>query len=218
MHVLLVEPDIRAAEALVRRLNHTGHTVELTDSGRTALQAWRRAGLILLDLTLPDLDGVEVCRGIRANGNTPIITFTASGTETDRVLSLQAGADDCMVKPYGYRELVARMNAVVRRGGPRPAATITHGPLHIDPLSRQVRLDGRVIEVTRKEFDLLHLLASVPQSVLTRRDLMARVWSDDWAASSRTVDTHISTLRSKLGCGDWIVTVRGIGYRLGHGT
>jgi DNA-binding response OmpR family regulator len=218
MRVLVVEADVAEAGRLVSGLVRQGHMVDHVASGRAALERYEQADLVLLGLELPDLDGVEVCRSIRADADTPVITLTAGDTELDRVLILQAGADDCMVKPYGFRELVARMNAVARRAiSPRPAHAISRGSLRIDSRSRQVRLDDRVIEVTRKEFDLLYLLASLPDTVFSRKELMAQVWSDEWAMSSRTVDTHVSTLRNKLGDGDWIVTVRGVGYRLGTG-
>ncbi|WP_225851229.1 response regulator transcription factor [Streptomyces sp. HPF1205] len=216
LRVLLVDADERAAGALAERLTRHGYDVTRATSGRAALTAWEGTDMVLLDLGLPDLDGLEVCAEIRSRSSTPVIAFTANDTELDRVLSLQAGADDCLAKPYGYRELVARMQAVMRRfAAPATATTLTHGSLRIDLKGRQVRVGDRVVEVTRKEFDLLYLLASVPQTVVTRRELMAKVWADEWAISSRTVDSHVSTLRNKLGGGDWIVTVRGVGYRLG---
>lgn len=131
------------------------------------------------------------------------------------MLSLQAGSDDCLVKPYKFRELAARMGSVMRRARPRfpvPQA-ISRGTLHIDLRSRQVRVRGRSVSMTRKEFDLLSVLASQPDTVVSRKELMAKVWEDSWAVSSRTIDTHVSALRSKLGDSDWIVTVRGVGYR-----
>jgi DNA-binding response OmpR family regulator len=217
MRVLVVDADLRNAETLVCGLAKQGHNVDHVESGRAALDTYKQADLVLLDLDLPDLDGVEVCRTIRAGGETPLITFTNGATELDKVLSLQAGADDCLVKPYGFRELVARMDAVMRRAMARAPnrRALSCGDLHIDPRSRQARLAGRLLELTRKEFDLLYLLASLPGTVFSRKELMAKVWADDWAVSSRTVDTHVSTLRNKLGAGDWIVTVRGVGYRLG---
>ncbi|WP_323139352.1 response regulator transcription factor [Streptomyces sp. NBC_01549] len=218
MRVLVVESDDQAADSLVGRLGRTGHRARRVHSGRAALRSWEEADLVLLDLGLPDLDGLEVCREIRAKSNTPVITFTSGGTELDRVLSLQAGADDCLVKPYGYRELVARMEAVMRRAMSwSTTSAISRGSLYIDPCSRQVRVGERVVEVTRKEFDLLYLLASLPETAMSRKDLMAKVWADEWASSSRTIDTHVSALRGKLGDSDWIITVRGVGYRLGGG-
>jgi DNA-binding response OmpR family regulator len=216
--VLVVDPDERAAADLADRLARSGYEVGLAATGRAALTSWEDADLVVLDLGLPDVDGLEVCAQIRGRGATPVITLTSGDTELDRVLSLQAGADDCLIKPYGYRELVARMRAVLRRtAAPRTTAVLSHGALRIDPRGRQVRVGDRSVTLTRKEFDLLYLLASLPQTVVSRRDLMAKVWADEWSVSSRTVDTHVSSLRGKLGPGDWIVTVRGIGYRLGTG-
>lgn len=218
MRVLLADPDDLTAEPLVCRLVRSGHRVRRVRTGRAALRAWEQADLVLLDLELPDMDGLEVCTGIRSRSTTPVIAFTGGDTELDRVLSLRAGADDCLVKPYGFRELIARMNAVMRRtGAAGGAAGLSRGALRVDPATREVRLGERAVEVTRKEFDILLLLASVPETVVSRRDLIAKVWADEGPISSRAVDTHVSTLRTKLGDG-WIVTVRGVGYRLGDGT
>ncbi|MCH0540230.1 response regulator transcription factor [Streptomyces sp. MUM 203J] len=218
LRVLVVEQDARAAESLVMGLRRHGYEAENVATGAKALQSYTDADLILLDLDLPDLDGLEVCRGIRAAADTPIIAITARDTELDRVLGLQAGSDDYMVKPYGFRELMARIEAVMRRVRPHsPAAhVITSGPLSIDARTRQVSLDGRLIEVTRKEFDLLYLLASQPETVVSRKQLMTQVWDDSWSRPGRTIDTHVSSLRGKLGSSRWIITVRGVGFRFGH--
>lgn len=215
--VLVVENNTSDAEALAKGLQRHGHEVETVETGGAALQAYKEVDLLLLDLELPDLDGIEVCRGIRASCDVPMIAVTARGSEVDRVLGLQAGADDYLVKPYGFHELMARIDAVMRRALPAaPAApkVVTHGRLWIDASSREVCVDGRRIEVTRKEFDLLYLLASYPDTVIPRKRLMEEVWGDSW--SRRTVDTHVSSLRGKLGASDWIITVRGVGFRLGH--
>src|SRR5690606_24191360 len=137
------------------------------------------------------------------------------GTELDRVLGLQAGADDYVVKPYGFRELMARIEAVMRRTHRHHGKgnVLLHGPLRIDASLREVSVHGRRIEVTRKELDLLCLLASFPDTVIPRKRIMNEVWGDTW--SRRTVDTHVSSLRNKLGRSDWIITVRGVGFRLG---
>jgi DNA-binding response OmpR family regulator len=216
MRVLIVDSDEAAAAALSERLARHGHQVVVAHTGKAALSACEGVDMVLLDMALSDLDGLEVCNRIRDRRATSVITFTSGETELERVLSLQAGADDCLIKPYAYRELLARMDAVARRtAGPTGDAVLTRGPLRIDPRSRQVLLNHRNIPVTRKEFDLLYLLASLRQTVVSRQDLMAKVWADEWAVSSRTVDTHVSSLRGKLGSANWIVTIRGIGYRLG---
>ncbi|GLW70089.1 DNA-binding response regulator [Kitasatospora phosalacinea] len=217
LRVLLVEGDPRAAAPLLQALARQGYAARSVTTGAAALRDHPTADLVLLDLDLPDLDGLEVCRGIRAVSDTPIITVTARSSELDRVLGLQAGSDDYLVKPYGFRELLARMDAVLRRTHPHPSprSVLTHGPLRIDPGARLTTLHGTRIDLTRKEFDLLHLLATHPGTVLPRPQIMARVWSDTWSPRGRTVDTHVSTLRAKLGP-TWIITIRGIGFRLGH--
>ncbi|WP_327429462.1 MULTISPECIES: response regulator transcription factor [unclassified Streptomyces] len=219
LRVLVVENDARAADTLLKGLLRQGYAAQSVGTGAQALRAHHDADLVLLDLDLPDLDGLEVCRGIRAVSNTPIITVTARGSELDRVLGLQAGSDDYLVKPYGFRELLARMDAVMRRVRSQQSSTariIDHGPLRIDAGARVATLDGEQVDLTRKEFDLLYLLASQPDTVVPRRQIMAQVWDDAWSPHGRTVDTHVSTLRGKLGASEWITTVRGIGFRLGH--
>lgn len=213
--VLVAEGNPRDAEFLVKELRRCGHDVYCVGTGRATLQSFEESDLVLLDLDFPDLDGLEVCRGIRNFSTIPIIAVTSRGSELDCVLGLQAGADDYLVKPYGFRELIARMEAVMRRVHSQPAASrvITHGPLSIDANKREIRLNGRQIDVTRKEFDLLYLLASHPQVVIPRKRLMHQVWGDSW--SRRTVDTHVSSVRNKLGSSGWIITVRGVGFRLG---
>jgi DNA-binding response OmpR family regulator len=212
--VLLVEHHAGDADALETGLRRHGHRVSTVGTGGEALQAFDDADLVLIDLDLPDLDGLEVCRSIRSLGDTPVIAVTGRGSELDRVLGLEAGADDYLVKPYGFRELMARIGAVMRRARPQPrgADAIVHGPMRIDASAREVVVDGRSVELTRKEFQLLHLLASRAGSVIPRKQIMVQVWGDAW--SRRTLDTHISTLRSKLGSNDWIVTVRGVGFRM----
>ncbi|MET9778913.1 response regulator transcription factor [Streptomyces sp. NPDC006367] len=220
-NVLVVENDRRAAETLLRELARQGYTARAVATGAQALHGHRDADLILLDLDLPDLDGLEVCRTIRSTSDTPIITVTARRSELDCVLGLQAGSDDYLVKPYGFRELLARMEAVMRRSHGRPVMAdtgrvITHAGLRIDVAARSATLHGEPLDLTRKEFDLLHLLALQAGTVLTRHQIMAHVWDDAWSPRGRTVDTHVGTLRGKLGSSSWIITVRGVGFRLGH--
>ncbi|MBC7270170.1 MAG: response regulator transcription factor, partial [Streptomyces sp.] len=138
--------------------------------------------------------------------------------ELERVLALKAGADDCVAKSWGSRELVARIEAVLRRNRfpSTVSQTISLRPLHIDRRTREVRVRDRLVDVTSKEFELLCTLAANPQTVVSRKELMARVWGSDWSGASRTIDTHVSSLRAKLGSSGWIITVRGVGYRMGH--
>ncbi|MEU3031679.1 response regulator transcription factor [Streptomyces incarnatus] len=217
--VLVVGDDVGGAEARVRGLRRQGFQARSVDTGAEALSAHQQADLVLLDLDLPDIDGLEVCRSIREAGDKPIISVTARDTELDRVLALQAGADDCVVTSCGEREMLARIEAVLRRARPRSERSrpLSLGPLCIDGRTREVRLDGRPLNVTAKEFELLRTLAATPESVISRKELMARVWETTWADSSRTIDTHVRSLRAKLGAHSWIITVRGVGYRMGHG-
>ncbi|MFP8887882.1 MULTISPECIES: response regulator transcription factor [Streptomyces] len=218
LRVLVVESEPRAAQSLVQGLRRHGYLADSVATGAKALHAHHSADLVLLDLDLPDLDGLEVCRSIRSSCETPVIAITARDTELDRVLGLQAGADDYMSKPYGFRELLARIQAIMRRVRPREPQEriIVRGPLRIDLDNWEVRLDGKPVELTRKEFGLLRMLASRPNSVVSRRQLMAQVWDDSWSRPGRTIDTHVSSLRNKLGSSSWIITVRGVGFRLGH--
>jgi DNA-binding response OmpR family regulator len=213
-----VESDSEFAGFVAHRLRRYGYEIDSAQTGGTALELCRTAetDLVLLNLDLSDMDGLDVCRRIRSTSDIPLIAVNASASELDCVLGLQAGADDFIAKPFGFRELNARMQALLRRAQGRSAgpAAISHGPLHIDAGTRMVRLHGRAIELTRKEFDLLHNLAVHADTVLSRSHLIATVWGESW--SRRTLDTHISSLRSKLGGPHWITTVRGVGFRLGE--
>ncbi|WP_215453185.1 response regulator transcription factor [Streptomyces sp. ATCC 21386] len=215
VRVLVVDPDL--GDPLIAQLRRHGHQPVGVTRGGAALQAYGDADLVLLALELPDLDGLEVCRAIRSASRVPVIIVTARHSELDCVLGLQAGADDYVTKPYGMRELMARIEAVMRRTRWQPSTVeeIRHGSLRIDVNSREVTVDGVAVPLTRKEFDLLCLLASHPETVIPRKQLLHRVWGDTW--SRRTVDTHVSSLRGKLGASGWIVTVRGVGFKLGHG-
>ncbi|MFF3378962.1 response regulator transcription factor [Streptomyces sp. NPDC002680] len=229
MELLIVAGHEAMSQQLAPRLERHGFDVVTVMSGAAALEASDSAELILLDLELPDIDGLEVCRRIRHTSDTPIIAFADRGADLDRVLGLQAGSDDCLDKPYEFRELMARIEAVMRRAWrPReqatraPAGLLTVGDMCIDGASREVRLRGVPVQLTRKEFDLLYYLARHSDAVVTRRRLMTEIWDDasNHALSpraSRTIDTHVSSLRSKLGNSGWILTVRGVGFRLGPG-
>jgi DNA-binding response OmpR family regulator len=216
--LLVVEDDESIAEPLVEGLEREGFEVARVATGAAALEDGD-ADLILLDLGLPDLDGREVCRRLRARTDVPIIVVTARSDEIDRVLLLEMGADDYVVKPFGFRELVARIRAVQRRAGPASAPTRPDrqllGPLDVDRASRRAWLDGVELELTPKEFDLLAYLAEEPSRARTREDIIACVWDEHWWGSTKTLDVHVASLRRKLGGGhQWVTTLRGVGYRL----
>jgi DNA-binding response OmpR family regulator len=172
---------------------------------------------VLLDLGLPDADGADICRALRARSDVPIIVVTARGDEIDRVVLLELGADDYVVKPFGARELVARIRAVARRTQPSsdPApAVVTIGGLEIDHRARRVTLDGNEIGLTPKEFDLLAFLAGDPGAVYRRETILDEVWDPHWYGPTKTLDVHVAAVRKKLGDAGWIETVRGVGFRL----
>lgn len=176
--------------------------------------------LILLDIMLPGEDGLTVLKKLReqtATANTPVIMATAKGTEYDKVIGLDLGADDYLTKPFGMMEMVSRVKAVLRRAAPRiDAQTLRVGELEINLGEHTVSVSGEHISLTLKEYELLRLFMENPGTVFTRERLLSGVWGDDFVGESRTVDVHIGTLRTKLGvCGDYIETVRGVGYRMG---
>lgn len=222
LQVLVVEGDEDYARALAADLDRYGYQVFQATTGGHALNAYHNMDLVVLDLTLPDMDGLGVCRIIRATDDIPIIALAARDMESERILALRAGMDDCLPKPCGNaQELIARMEAVMRRIRPRPSrgpATLVRGSLYINPTTREVWVDERLVEVTRKEFELLYRLAERAGAVVSRQQLMQEIWgyssaTPSFGAASRTIDTHVATLRRKLGCADWIRTVRGVGFR-----
>ncbi len=213
--VLVVESRAEYREALTEELVRCGQKVRAVAGGREAIAGDLSVDLILLGLELVDLDGLEVCRGLRASSDTPIIAIGSQVSELDAVLALRAGADDYVVRPYGFRELLARMEAVMRRvhtSGRTPPAVLERGPLRIDVRKREVVFKNRVIKMTRKEFELLLLLALNRGTVVPRDEILEQIWGGSW--SRRTVDTHISSIRSKLGDRDWIVSIRGVGFMM----
>jgi DNA-binding response OmpR family regulator len=213
---LLVVEDEQAIAAPFREgLERECLAVTIVGTGDAALQTAADADLVLLDLGLPDMDGADVCRELRRIGSTPIIVLTARGDELDRVLLLELGADDYVVKPFGFRELVARIRAVRRRAASdQPNPRLDLGRLAIDREARRVYVDGREIALAPKEFDLLVELAERPGSVVRREALIARVWDEHWWGPTKTLDVHIAALRRKLNLPSLIATVRGVGYRL----
>jgi DNA-binding response OmpR family regulator len=219
VRVLLVDDDTRFAAALETALRQRGYEVVRAPTAAEALAAGE-VDLVLLDLGLPDRDGIEVCRELRRRGDVPIIAVTARGEERERVLGLRSGADDYVVKPFGMAELQARMEAVLRRSlrGGTIQPVVHVGELAIDIHARRVTVEGREITLTRKEFDLLAALARRPGSAVTRDQLLSEVWHTTWAGSVRTVEVHVASLRGKLGDAGLVETVRGIGYRLRAGS
>ncbi len=219
--ILIVEDDDAIAAGLTRSLEGQGYEVCRLAFGRPAPEAVEAGvDLVVLDLGLPDIDGLEVCRRLRAGHPVlPIIILTARDTEMDVVAGLDAGADDYLVKPVRLSELLARVRVQVRRGSaeaqaPTNDARLLAGPLTVDPEARRAWREERELELRRKEFDLLHLLVAGAGRVLTRERIMREVWETEWLGATKTLDTHILTLRTKLGEPPLITTLRGVGYRL----
>ncbi len=219
MRILMVEDDDGIAEPLEEGLVREGFEVERASTGAEALAA-RAPDLVLLDLGLPDMDGYSVCRTLRSRSNVPIVVVTARGEEVDRVVGLELGADDYIVKPFGFRELVARIRAVMRRVGDTNGAEQVQvlGDLVVDRRTRRVLVQGQEVTLSPKEFDLLALLAADPGAVVTRQTILEEVWDPHWYGPTKTVDVHVASLRRKLGHPEWVETVRRVGLRLGDTT
>ena len=213
MSVLIVEDDASIAAQLVRGLTRGGYQVEHVMTGNDAL-ARGKQDVVLLDLELPDLDGVQVCRKLRERTDAAIIVVTAHGEEPDRVMALDAGADDYLVKPFGLAELQARIRAVLRRVRP-VGDVIRHGPLVVDIRTHRVTVHGSEVLLTPKEFDLLECLAADPGRVVTRQEILETAWDAHWYGPTKVLDVHVASLRRKLGAPGLIETVYGRGFRLG---
>ncbi|GAA1861233.1 response regulator transcription factor [Pseudonocardia alni subsp. carboxydivorans] len=217
VRVLLVEDDAILGDALRRSLVREGYPTDLVTSGSAAIAAVaeREPDVVLLDMGLPDRDGIGVCREIRERSRVPILAITGRGDVAARVQGLRSGADDYLVKPVSTEELVARIEAVLRRAtGAAVAATVSVGDVVVDLDRRAVTAGGAEVALTRKEFDLLAALARREGAVLPRTELLEQVWGIADASAARTLEAHVASLRSKLGARDVVVTVRGVGYRL----
>ena len=216
VRVLLVEDDDSIAEPLMEGLERHGFDPTHAREGEAALRMAGEADLVLLDLGLPDLDGSEVCRQVRAKWSVPVIVVSARSEEVDRVLLLEMGADDYVVKPFSTRELIARIRAVARRTAPDAIARrgVELGPLKLDTRTHEVLVDGERVDLTPKEFGVLAHLATDPGGVHGRREILEAVWERSWYGSSKTLDVHVASLRKKLGHPEWIQAVRGVGFRL----
>jgi DNA-binding response OmpR family regulator len=226
VHVLVVDDEQSLAKVVARYLEADGHQVACVFDGLAAVAAARRQppDVVVLDLGLPGLDGIEVCRQLRAFTDCYIVMLTARSDEVDKLVGLGVGADDYLTKPFSPRELVARVRAMLRR--PRAGAAAEEQPrvfgaLRIDAPAREVHVGDRPVELTRTEFDLLAALSARPRLAFTRRQLIDAVWGEGWVGDEHLVDVHIGHLRRKLGddpaAPQFIRTVRGVGYRMGEG-
>jgi two-component system KDP operon response regulator KdpE len=221
--LLLVEDDAPIRGALIRALTECGHAVTSTPSAMTALQHVHHMppDLVLLDLGLPDLDGYEALRMMRAISRVPVVVITARDDEAEIIRVLDAGADDYVVKPFGGGQIEARIRAVLRRAdhpGPKGSAPVAVGALRLDANAHEAALDGVLLDLSRREFDLLHYLVTHAGQVVTKRDLLTHVWQMPYGGADKTVDVHVSWLRRKLGETAqeprYLHTVRGVGIKL----
>jgi DNA-binding response OmpR family regulator len=219
--VLVVEDESSIASFVALYLKNAGYTVKTAATGGEALKqvGADQPSLVILDLNLPDIDGIEVCRRIRKSADVPIIMLTARDEDVDKIIGLEVGADDYLTKPFNPRELVARVKSVLRRSAPDrknlESAQIQHGDLAVDAGRREVHVGDQEIQLAPKEFDLLWELLDHRGLVLTRDQLLERVWGYTFAGDTRTVDVHVRQLRRKLGDASPIVTVWGVGYKVG---
>jgi two-component system response regulator RegX3 len=212
MKVLVVEDDPAVSEPLLAGLQRNGIETEHVVYASQVVMAAQNVDVVLLDLGLPDGDGIDVLRELRKNSDVPVIIATARGDETDRIVGLELGADDYVVKPFSVRELAARVRAVARRR--RIDTSLESGRLVVDRMQHRVLVDGEPVELTAKEFDLLAVLAEEPGRAVPRQELFSRVWDPVWIGTGKTLDVHVASLRKKLGDAELIETVRGVGYRL----
>ena len=219
--LLVIDDEPMVREVVTRYLEHDGHRVTVVADGTAALDELGRRSfdLIVLDLMLPGVDGLSILREVRRTGSVPVIVLTARGDEGDRILGLQLGADDYVVKPFSPRELAARVASVLRRSGTAaPSEVLRFGSVNVDEATREVRVDGELVELTRREFDLMTFLIHAPRQVFTRAQLLEQVWdsSPEWQDPA-TVTVHVGHLRQKLesdpGRPQHLITVRGVGYR-----
>jgi two-component system OmpR family response regulator len=226
-NILLIEDDIETGNLIRKTLDSANYSTTIAKTGEEGMEYYKlhHPDMILLDLTLPDIDGMEICRTIRRNDEgTPIFIISGKTEEIDRVMGLELGADDFISKPFSLRELKARIDVFFRRFGNKTivkqggtAGEIKRGLLKIDPVRRRVSLQDKIISISRKEFDILSLLASTPGKVFSREMILESIWGTDWDGFERMIDSHVKRIRSKLEKNtsqpEWIETIWGIGYR-----
>ena len=218
--ILIIEDDEKIADVVRMYLEQEGYRVihETTGEKGLARLEERPPSMLVLDIALPGIDGIEVCRRLRAKGNLPVLMLTARDSEVDKVLGLEMGADDYLTKPFSPRELVARVKAILRRVEPGPAGSvpITAGSVTLWPERREAVVDDTAVYLTTKEFDLVLYLMQHRGIVLSRQQILSAVWSYDFYGGERTVDAHIRTIRKKLGTSLPLTTIRGVGYKIDH--
>ncbi len=218
--ILIIEDEENLAEALRYTFDKEGYEVQAVNNGRVGLEVARasRPDLVILDFMLPDLDGIAICKALRREGDMPILMLTARGSEADRVAGLDAGADDYVTKPFGMRELLARVRAMLRRQSlPAEPTVLDCGDLHINLAAHTASMAGRELDLTRREFNLLRLFAQNRGKAFTREDILQELWGTDWVGDVRTVDVHVRWLREKIeenaSLPRMFITIRGLGYR-----
>lgn len=218
--IFCVEDDANIRELMIYTLHSAGFSARGFPDGAGLYQALQETmpALILLDIMLPGKDGISILKDLRrqsATADIPVIMATAKGTEYDKVIGLDTGADDYLAKPFGMMEMVSRVKAVLRRAAPKKIRKLSVGSLELFLAEHIVTVEGERVQLTLKEYEMLHLFAENPGIVFTRDQLLDRIWGESYLGETRTVDVHIATLRTKLGkCGDYIKTIRGVGYRM----
>ena len=221
--IFCVEDDNSIRDLMIYTLNASGFEASGFSDGEQLFEALKekKPELIILDIMLPGEDGITILKKLRRHGNTsdiPVIMATAKGTEYDKVIGLDSGADDYLAKPFGMMEMVSRIKAVLRRSSPKQEKLLSMGELELNLSEHTVTSSGKRVQLTLKEFDMLRLFMENPGRVFTREQLLSGIWGTDYIGETRTVDVHIGTLRTKLGtCGSYIETVRGVGYRMEAG-
>ena len=211
MHILIVEDEQSIAEPLAAGLNRDGYQTTVVHLASAALTSLSHKDMMILDLGLPDMDGIELLKQVRKISDIPVIILTARGDEMDRIIGLELGADDYVVKPFSLRELITRVKVISKRRSSSSSISTKH--VQLDRSKREVKVNGSLVDLATKEFAILAILLEEPGRVVPRQEFFSRVWDTNWYGSGKNLDVHINWLRKKLGDANYIETVRGIGYR-----